>query len=126
MVVVGSDSVPNVAQNFNLDLLFLDMVMCDNSDYGKDVYNCECVCSSVSIAKKIVVHNVNITDDLPHGRPPPELPPRSPTSSEATPSLPPNQPDLLRQISAQGAPQSTNEGRILYHIILYINHSVVQ
>ncbi|XP_022793435.1 SH2B adapter protein 1-like [Stylophora pistillata] len=55
-------------------------------------------------------------DDLPHGRPPPELPPRSPTSSEATPPLPPNQPDLLRQISAQGAPQSTNEGRILYHI----------
>lgn len=54
MVVVGSDSVPNVAQNFNLDLLFLDMAMCDNSDYVKDVYNCECVCSSVSITKKLL------------------------------------------------------------------------
>ena len=51
-----------------------------------------------------------ITEDLPHSRPPPELPPRSPTSTEATPPLPPNQPDLLRQISAQGAPQSSSEG----------------
>lgn len=52
MVVFGCDSVPNVAQNFNLDLLFLDMTMCNNSDYVKDVYNCECVFSSVSITKK--------------------------------------------------------------------------
>ena len=51
------------------------------------------------------------SEDLPHGRPPPELPPRSPTSADGTPSLPPNQPDLLRQISAQGAPQSNNEGK---------------
>lgn len=57
MVVFGCDSVPNVAQNFNLDLLFLDMTMCNNSDYLKDVYNCECVFSSVSITKKIVVLN---------------------------------------------------------------------
>lgn len=42
--------------------------MCDNSDYGKDVYNCECVCFFVSIIKKIVVFNVNIIDDLFYGR----------------------------------------------------------
>ena len=51
-------------------------------------------------------------EDLPRSRPPPELPPRSPTSAEATPSLPPNQPDLLRQISAQAAPQPSSEGKI--------------
>lgn len=55
-----------------------------------------------------------IAEDLPHGLPPPELPPRSPTSTEATPPLPPNQPDLLQQISARGAPQSSNEGKISY------------
>lgn len=56
-----------------------------------------------------------ITEDLPHGLPPPELPPRSPTSTEATLSLPPNQPDLLQQISARGPPpQSSNEGKISY------------
>lgn len=46
-------------------------------------------------------------------RPPPELPPRSPTSTEG-PALPPNQPDLLRQISAQAAtPQANSEGTFL-------------
>lgn len=61
-------------------------------------------------------------DDLPHGRPPPELPPRSPTSSEVTPSLPPNQPDLLRQISAQGAPQSTNDENTVWVTASMENH----
>lgn len=53
-----------------------------------------------------------IAEDLPRGRPPPELPPRSPTSTDSAPPLPPNQPDLLRQISAQGSPQSSSEGSI--------------
>jgi len=52
-----------------------------------------------------------IAEDLPRGRPPPELPPRSPTSTDSAPPLPPNQPDLLRQISAQGSPQSSSEGK---------------
>lgn len=48
-------------------------------------------------------------DDMTWTRPPPELPPRSPTSTEG-PALPPNQPDLLRQISAQAAtPQANSE-----------------
>ena len=60
-----------------------------------------------------------ITQELPRTRPPPELPPRSPTSTDSTPSLPPNQPDLLRQISAQGSPQSSSEGKIsaMWHAV---------
>ncbi|KAJ7375092.1 SH2B adapter protein [Desmophyllum pertusum] len=61
-------------------------------------------------------------EDLPRSRPPPELPPRSPTSAEATPSLPPNQPDLLRQISAQAAPQPSSEDNPVWVTASIENH----
>ena len=63
------------------------------------------------IDRKVSVYDC-IAEDLPRGQPPPELPPRSPTSTDSAPPLPPNQPDLLRQISAQGSPQSSSEGKI--------------
>lgn len=61
-------------------------------------------------------------EDLPRSRPPPELPPRSPTSTDSTPPLPPNQPDLLRQISAQGSPQSSSEENPVWVTASIENH----
>lgn len=62
-------------------------------------------------------------DDSAHSRPPPELPPRSPTSPETPgPTLPSNQPDLLRQISAQGGSQSSSEENPVWVTASVENH----